>query len=100
MGRLNNGAPLLSNHDGGDIASVIGVVESARIENGKGIATIRFAKAEDSPEAERVFRLVKDGILQNISVGYQTYALEETGKARDGIPVFRATDWEPFELSV
>lgn len=99
MKRLNNGAPLLKNHYG-DVDSVVGVVETATLEAKRGIATVRFAKAEDDPEADKVFRKVKDGILQNISVGYTTYKMEKVEDSADGIPVFRAVDWEPAELSV
>lgn len=100
MKRLNNGAPFLNAHSDRDAAAVIGVVESAHLEEGKGLATIRFAKAEDDPEADRIFRKVKDGILQNISVGYRTYKVEKIEESADKIPVMRAVDWEPFELSV
>ena len=101
MGRLNNGAPFLADHRG-ETSSVMGVVESARIENGKGIAIVRFPTAGISEKADQMFALVRDGILQNISVGYRTYKAEQTNavEARGGaIPIFRATDWEPFEIS-
>jgi phage head maturation protease len=99
--RLNNGAPLLNTHDGSSVASVIGVVVagSARIENGRGIATVRFARAEDDEEADKIFRKVKDGILQNISVGYSTYEMEEVAPGKDKVKRFRAVDWEPYEIS-
>jgi hypothetical protein len=97
--RLNNGAPLLNSHDGSDASRVIGVVERAWIEGGKGYATVRFAKAEDDPEAERIFRKVADGIVQNISIGYSTYKMEKVEDGADKIPVFRAVDWEPYEIS-
>jgi hypothetical protein len=48
MDRLKSGAPMLAQHQRG-VDNVIGVVESARLENGKGYATVRFAKAEDDP---------------------------------------------------
>jgi hypothetical protein len=103
MQRLNNGAPLLDSHQGRDTSSVLGVVESARLEKGKGTATVRFPKAGVDPQADRVFEKVRDGILQNVSVGYRVYKLEqvEDGRARDDkTPVLRAVDWEPRELSV
>lgn len=103
MKRLNNGAPLLDAHDGYKAADVVGVVEpkSAALEPKRGIAKVRFAKAEDDPEADKIFRKVKDGILQNISVGYSTYKLEKQDRTgSDKIPIYLATDWEPYELSV
>lgn len=101
--RLNNGAPFLDAHDDYKAADVVGVVQSksAVLDGKRGIATIRFAKAEDDPVADMIFRKVKDGILQNISVGYQTYKLEKQERTgADKIPVYLATDWEPYELSV
>ncbi|MES2170550.1 MAG: HK97 family phage prohead protease [Actinomycetota bacterium] len=103
MKRLNNGAPLLNAHDDMDACCVIGVVQpgSASIDGKRGVATLRFAKAEDSPEADQIYRMVKDGIVQNISVGYQTYEMTKVSDGgADKIPIMEATDWEPYELSV
>lgn len=99
MKRLNNGAPLLNQHYGSTDA-VIGVVEEATLDGKRSRAKVRFAKAEDDPEADRIFRKVRDGILQNISVGYSTYKMEKVEDGADKIPVYRAVDWEPYELSV
>lgn len=99
MGRLNNGAPFLANHDGYDVARQLGVVESAKLEKGRGVATVRFAKAEDDPEADKVFRKIADGIIQNVSVGYRTYKVEKIEDVEQKIPTLRAIDWEPYEIS-
>lgn len=99
MGRLNNGAPFLANHNGYDVARQLGVVESARLESGRGVATVRFAKAEDDPEADKVFRKIADGIIQNVSVGYRTYKVEKLEDVEQKIPTLRAVDWEPYEIS-
>ncbi len=98
MGRLNDGAPLLADHDGGRVADVLGVVESARLEAGQGIATVRFAK--DDPEVDKVFRKIQDGIIKNLSVGYRVHKFEKVEGGEGTTPTFRATDWEPFEISV
>jgi len=95
--RLNNGAPFLNTHSQWDLDDVIGVVERAWLEAGEGRAVIRFSQRE---EVEPIFRDVKDGILRNISVGYivHRYVLVEDGD--DSTPLYRATDWEPTELSL
>lgn len=97
MERLNNGAPLLNAHNQWELRSVLAVVEKAWLENGEGHALVRFSKRED---ADEVFRDVKDGILRNISVGYTVhrYVLIEGGD--DTMPIYRAVDWEPMELSI
>lgn len=99
MGRLNGGAPFLANHDGSNVAATLGVVESARLESGKGVATVRFAAEGIDPNADQIFRKIQDGIIQNVSVGYRTYKLEKVSPANAAVPTFRATDWEPFEIS-
>lgn len=101
LGRLNNGAPFLADHNRSSIANILGVIKpgSARIENGQGLATIRFPKAEDDPEADKVFRKIQDGIITSVSVGNQIYKLEKQPQVKGELPVYRAVDWEPFELS-
>ncbi len=99
LDRLQNGAPFLANHDGYDVARTLGVVESARLENGKGIATVRFAKAEDDPEADKVFRKVADGIIRSVSVGYRVHRVEKIVTEGEKVPTLRVVDWTPYEIS-
>lgn len=100
MGRLNGGAPLLDSHNGYDLSGVIGVVKSARIDGNQGVATVRFARAEDDPKADAVFRKVQDGIIRNVSVGYRVHKMERAEGGESALPVYRATDWEPYEISM
>ena len=99
MGRLNSGAPLLADHSG-RLSAVLGVVESARLEGDKGTAVVRFAAAGIDPEADKIFEKVRDQVIKNISVGYRVHKLEKSVVRTGEIPTMRATDWEPFELSV
>ncbi len=93
MSRLNNSAPLLFNHDR-DV--VLGVVESAKIENKRGIATVRFG---NSAKANEVFSDVVDNIMKNVSVGYQIN--EMTLESKEGsVDTYRVTSWQPFEISI
>jgi hypothetical protein len=101
MDRMNSGtAPLLNAHNSDDLDAVIGVVEQASLQKTKGIATVRFARAEDDPEADRIFRKVADGIIKNVSIGYRVHRLEKIEDDEDKIPVYRATDWTPHEVSM
>jgi phage head maturation protease len=102
MDRLNNSAPVLDAHDDDSCMDVIGVVQpgTASVDGKQGIAVLRFAKAEDDPEADQIYRKIKDGIVANLSVGYVVYTMEKTAGGAGEIPTFTATDWEPFEISV
>lgn len=96
LSRLSAGGPALCDHKA-DLGSKVGVVESARIVNGRGQAVIRFASTQAGREmAERVV----SGEVTHTSVGYKVaeYRLE-AGEASDGLPVVRATNWTPFEIS-
>lgn len=99
--RLNNGAPLLNAHDDSNADGVMGVVVAgtATVDGKRGTATVRFARAGIDPVADRIFEKVVDGVIQNLSVGYQTYTMEKVRDGADKIPVYRAVDWEPMELS-
>jgi HK97 family phage prohead protease len=102
LDRLNSGAPLLNSHDSFDLRGVIGVVEpgSVALQKKKGTATVRFARAEDDPEADKIFRKVADKIITNVSVGYRIHKMEKVEDGDDKIPVYRAVDWEPHEISM
>lgn len=92
LGRLNNSAPLLFNHDMDEIR---GVVEKAWLKDGRGWCRVRFAKTEDAEEA---LGMVNDGILRNVSFGYRITEMVESMK--DGVSTYTATRWEPFEISL
>lgn len=101
LDRLNNGAPLLFDHDDYRVADTPGVVVpgSAKIVGNEGRATVRFARAGLDARADMLFEKVKDGIVQNVSVGYRINKMELVETGTDQIPVYRATDWQPFEIS-
>ena len=90
LDRLNDSAPLLFNHDPD---KVIGVVERAWIDGEKrrGYATVKFSR---NAFAQEVLADVKDGVLRNVSFGYQINEMEQRGDN------FVATSWEPYEVSV
>jgi hypothetical protein len=100
MGRLNGGhAPFLKSHDP-SLDSILGVVIAANIVNGSGIATVRFPSVGIDWYSDSTFEKIKDGIISNISVGYRVYKFERIEGAGTDIPVYRAIDWEPYEISL
>jgi len=89
--RLNDGAPVLWNHDPD---KVIGVVERAWIDEKKkrGYAKVRFSEEEF---AASKFRDIKNGIIRNISFGYMVKETEQRKESDDMI----VKSWEGFEIS-
>jgi hypothetical protein len=119
--RLNNGAPVFDTHfTGDDLKSLIagkvgtraqvGVVRRAWPNGDKGMATLQFDL--DDEDGAEMFRKASAGILQNLSFGTFVYKREKVEAQTEGMPegkppylndkeigMFKATDWEPFEIS-
>lgn len=95
LSRLNNGGPLLFNHD---LDEQLGVVESASIgTDRKGRAVVRFGRSQ---LAEEKWQDVKDGILRNVSVGYRIREVKLTETREDGTDIYVVSKWEPYEVSL
>jgi hypothetical protein len=98
MDALRSGrAPVLNTHRRGDARDVLGRVVAARLERGRGYATLQFSTAAD---VEPVWQRIADGTLRAVSVGYRVHRYEPRPDAATGETVHRAVDWEPFEISV
>ncbi len=95
LNRLESGANVLVNHDPND---VIGVVDNVTINEGDGLAraVVRFGR---SPRAQEIYQDVLDGIRRSVSVGYVVYKFDEV-KGQGQTKVYRASDWEPYEISI
>jgi HK97 family phage major capsid protein len=88
-------APLLLDHD---MTKQIGVIEEYKLDAAKkrAVAIVRFGRSQ---LADEVFQDVKDGIRQNISVGYRINGMERDRSSEDDKPVYRVTH-SPLEISV
>ena len=119
--RLNNGAPVFDTHFTGDdfkslmagkvgTRAQLGVVRRAWPNGDKGMATLQFDLGD--PDGAEMFRKASAGILQNLSFGTFVYKREKVEAQTEGMPegkppylndkeigMFKATDWEPFEIS-
>ena len=97
LDRLNAGAPFLRVHQMRDLDAVIGSVlpESARIEEGRGIATLRMSEREN---VGAIWEDIQAGHLRAVSIGYQVHRYE-VSKPDGGRELWRAVDWTPFEIS-
>ena len=92
LSRLNDGAPLLFQHDSDKI---VGVVERAYIKDKRGYAEVKMANNDLGREMQE---LIKDGILRNVSFGYKINAME-ADNSTDPV-TYRATSYQPFEISL
>jgi hypothetical protein len=98
MEALRSGqAPVLNTHRRGDARDVLGRVTAARLERGRGYATLQFSAAAD---VEPVWQRIADGTLRAVSVGYRVHRYEPRADPATGETIHRAVDWEPFEISV
>jgi HK97 family phage major capsid protein/HK97 family phage prohead protease len=93
LGRLNDTGALLVDHNPSDL---VGKVEQVTLGSDRiGRAVVRFG---NSVRAQEVYQDVIDGIRTGVSVGYQIHRLEE--EKTEDVSIFRATDWEPMEISL
>lgn len=99
LGALKTGrAPFTKGHaDANDPEAVLGVLSNPRIENGVGVADVRFSKR---PDVEPILQDVLDGILANVSVEAALHKVKETTKEGDRMRSFVAVDWEPRAVAL
>ena len=98
--RLNEIGCVLFNHHRDN---VIGKINRAWIEAGRGEAEIEFDTDEES---EKIFQKVSSGTLKGVSVGYMVDSWEEimanktSADGRFKGPASVAKKWTPFEVSI
>ena len=100
--RLNDGAPVLANHDrytavGNTPLAGIGAVEKAWLENGRLMADVIISRREALADLRQD---ITDGLVRNVSIGYQISERVLSKTNGDGNPSeYRVTGWTPFEIS-
>lgn len=98
--RMNAGAPVLDSHSTYTTFSQVGVVERAWIEGAEGKATVRFPAAGIDERADRMFGLVADRIIKNVSVGYSVDKIRVVEPEKKGQVEQRIVErWTPYEIS-
>lgn len=103
LSRLQNRAAVLANHDrgpgsaGAPLGNVLGVVERAWVEQGRGKAMLALSRRADLAGLRQD---IEDGILGKISVGYRIGERVLTRAPQDGPDEYRVTQWSPFEISL
>ena len=100
ISRMQDVGVLLYNHNRD---KVIGTILRAWIENGRGMATVKF---DDDADSEIIRAKVASGTLKGVSVGYRVTnyeSVKEGAKSLDGRfagPCYVAKKWMPYEISI
>lgn len=101
LSRLNTGAPVLLNHGAGRTADVpynsIGITKRAWIDNGRGYVEVKLSRRDGM---RSVLQDVKDGIISNVSVGYQIQERALTKRNSEQPDEYRVTSWLPMEITL
>ncbi len=98
MAQLRSGnAPVLNTHRSSDARDVLGRVIAARLEGGRGHARLQFSAAAD---VEPLWQRIADGTLRAVSIGYRVHRYDQRPDPVSGEMIYRAVDWEPFEISI
>ncbi len=92
--RFNTTAPVLNNHNHYDES--LGTVVSAKIVGNSLVGKMRFDLADEA--GAKAFGKIERGFTKSVSIGYRVYKIREIGE-EEGLPVYMATDWEPYEIS-
>ncbi|MDI4231439.1 HK97 family phage prohead protease [Bradyrhizobium sp. Arg237L] len=100
LDRLNAGGPALDSHSMWSTYSQVGVVDKAWIAGSEGRALIRFPSTGIDEAADRMFSMVREKIIRNVSVGYtiDEVRTEAPQKVTD-VEKRIVTKWTPHEIS-
>lgn len=98
--RLNSRAPVLDSHARYSTRSQVGVVEKAWIDGKEARALLRFPTLGIDQEADRLFALISDGVVSNVSVGYTLQKIKVVEPEKRGeMQKVIALRWMPTEIS-
>lgn len=91
--RMRDGLVIQDHHYG----EQIGIMDKPEVKDGKICGTIRFGHSQKARDIEAD---ALDGIKRNMSVGYIVNEYKRDGvDAATGLPIFRVTNWTPYEAS-
>lgn len=92
--RLDNHAPLLFNHKWDQ---QLGVVQKAWVEDKIAYVTVKMSRTDFALEK---LKDIEDGILVNVSFGYEIVDISLTSEEKGKLPVYTATKWLPYEVTM
>lgn len=90
-----SGLPVLDGHDATSSRSVVGRIESSRIDNGQLVGVIRFSAASDVAD---VVTKVREGCLRGVSVGCRVHRWQKSNA--NGRVIRTAAEYEIQEISI
>jgi len=98
--RLNAGGPVLDSHGTWSLDSLRAVVDRAWIDGKEGKATIRFPAAGTHEASDRLFAMVEQQIVRNVSCGYSQDKVRVERAAKEGeVEKWIVERWTPIEIS-
>lgn len=95
--RANDGAPILFNHDWDDLRGVH-VPGSVRCENRKVRGRARLTGVTE--KGREAIELVRSGVLNKASVGYQVHRVVEVATSKNGRRIERSIEGWAFEKAL
>ncbi|MCC8936873.1 HK97 family phage prohead protease [Bradyrhizobium sp. Arg68] len=92
---VTRGASVLDSHQQGGIDNVLGTIDDVWIDGSEVVARLRFSSR---PEIAPVVTDIRNGIIRNLSVGYQVDEWR-AGKDANGVRTMTAVRWSVREAS-
>lgn len=97
MDRADRGLPVMDCHNINSVFKQVGRTIKVWINDQKEVCgRVKFSQRQQVTE---LFQDIMDGIVKDISVGYNVYKYEREDLGVDQRPIYRAVDWMPTELS-
>ncbi|MCH5305196.1 MAG: Mu-like prophage major head subunit gpT family protein [Rikenella sp.] len=97
MERANRGLPVMDCHNTWSVFAQLGRTVKVWINERRELcARIKFSQRAQVAE---LFQDITDGIVKDISVGYNVFKFERVEQPGGKNPIYRAIDWMPTELS-
>ena len=90
-----DGMPLLDSHMQDGLERVLGVVRAARLEGGQLIVRVQISERH-----EAIWKDIKDGIIRNVSIGYDPREYRDTVDKTTGQRTRLITAWTLMETSL
>lgn len=98
LSRVTQGqCKVLDSHNAFGIDSILGVVETASLQNGQLVGRIRFADTDAGRKAEG---MVARGELTGFSIGYSIQKWTNVSQDENGVETWRADQWSLLEVTL